>query len=221
VLFSCIDQQKRDNASVRHVGKRATQPAAVRSRLPRYISSIGLTVVAKQKTFFFLGLAALLLLVGSGSVSAEPSNPSLRSLNKMARKGDPLVSILALAEVCPTVKTVTGSEFLWKSEISDHISPSDRRAAGPTFICNKVCPKKWPMNVYYSDGVRAARLGYYSTYRVTGKARAYCATKGAPACSIKTIATDSKAAGRDGYVYLKTSDSTCYKVPPLGRTGRP
>ena len=178
-------------------------------------------MVTKQTKFFIFGFTASLFLLGIVSASAEPSNPSLRSLNKMARNGDPLVSMLALAEVCPTVKTVTGSEFLWKSEISNHISPTDRRAAGPTFICNKVCPKKWPLNVYYSDGVRAARLGYYGTYRVTGKARAYCATKGAPACSIKTISTDSKAAGRDGFVYLKTSDSTCYKVPPLGRTGRP
>lgn len=176
-----------------------------------------------QKKIMALALALTTSWCAVGMVvaSAEPHNPSVRSLNKMARKGDPLVSMLALADVCPSVKTVTGSEFLWKSEISNHISPSDRRAAGPTFICNKVCPKKWPLNVYYSDGTRAARLGYYGTYRVTGKARAYCATKGAPACSIKTIAADSKAAGRDGFVYLKTSDSTCYQVKPLGRTGRP
>lgn len=177
--------------------------------------------MCKKASSLILALVVTWSSLGALVASGAPSNPSVRSLNKMARKGDPLVSMLALADVCPTVKTVTGSEFLWKSEISNHISPTDRRATGPTFICNKVCPKKWPLNVYYSDGIRAARLGYFGTYRVTGKARAYCATKGAPACSIKTISTDSKGAGRDGYVYLKTSDDTCYQVKPLGRTGRP
>lgn len=168
-----------------------------------------------------IALTAVCLTFGAVEGFADPHNPSLRSLNKMARKGDPLVSILALSDVCPTVKNVTGREFLWKSQISAHIPSADRRASGPTFICNQVCPKKWPMNFYYSDGTLAAKVGYYGTYAATGKARAYCGTKGAPQCSIKKISTDSKASGRDGFVYLKTSDNACYKVRPLGRTGRP
>jgi len=179
-----------------------------------------LTIKMKCKCLA-LAVTALWCAMGLVAASAEPHNPSVRSLNKMARRGDPLVSMLALAAVCPSVKTVTGSEFLWKSEISHHIYPTDKRAAGPAFICNKVCPKKWPLNIYYSDGTRAARLGYYGTYRTTGKPRAYCATKGAPACSIETISKDSKATGRDRCVYLKTSDNTCYQVKPVSRTGRP
>lgn len=168
-----------------------------------------------------IALTATCLTFGVAEGLAEPYNPSVRSLNKMARTGDPLVSMLALADVCPSVKSVTGSEFLWKSQISHHIPSSDRRASGPTFICNKVCPSTWPLNVYYSDGTRAARLGYYGTYAATGKPRAYCGTKGAPVCSVRKITSDSNTAGRDGFVYLKTSSDTCYRVKPLGRTGRP
>lgn len=168
----------------------------------------------------FIALTAACLTFGAAEGLAEPHNPSVRSLNKMARNGDPLASMLALANVCPTVKTVTGSEFLWKSEISQHIPSSDRRSSGPTFICNRVCPTTWPLNVYYSDGTRAARLGYYGTYAKTGKARAYCAAGGAPVCSVQRIASDANAAGRDGFVYVQTSAGTCYRVRPLGRTGR-
>ena len=155
------------------------------------------------------------------TVSAEPHNPSLRALNKMARRGDPVLSSRSLSTVCPTVKQVTGSEFLWKSQISDHISSKDPRASGPTFICNKLCPSTWPMNFYYSDGEKAGAVGYYGVYRGTGKARAYCAVRGARKCFISRIAAHSKTAGRDGKLYLKLSDSTCYQVAPVGRTGRP
>jgi len=165
-------------------------------------------------------IAATLSLTGSVT-SAEPYNPSVRSLNKMSRRGEPTVSIQSLAAVCPTVKQVTGNEFLWKSEISKHISTRDPRAAGPTFICNRLCPKKWPMNFYYSDGVKAGTVGYYGIYRGTGKSRAYCAAGGAPRCSIRQIATKSKRSGRDGTLYLKLSNSVCYQVNPVGRTGRP
>ena len=158
---------------------------------------------------------------GATVTSADSYNPSVRALNKMARRGDPAISMQGQAAVCPTVKKVTGSEFLWKAEISDHISSQDPRASGPTFICNKVCPKKWPIKFYYSDGVKAGAVGYYGVYRATGKARAYCATKGAPKCSIRQIAANSKTAGRDGKLYLKLSDSVCYEVSPTGRTGRP
>jgi hypothetical protein len=165
-------------------------------------------------------MTATLSLVGS-LASAEPYNPSQRSLNKMARRGEPSVSMQSLAAVCPSVKKVTGSEFLWKSEISKHISTRDPRAAGPTFICNRLCPKKWPMNFYYSDGDKAGAVGYYGIYRGTGKSRAYCAAGGTPRCSIRQISANSRKAGRDGKLYLKLSNSVCYQVNPVGRTGRP
>lgn len=171
--------------------------------------------------FSLLSIAAAMLSFTASVASAEPYNPSARSLNKMSRRGDPSVSMQSLAAVCPTIKKVTGSEFLWKSEISDHISSKDPRAVGPTFICNKVCPKTWPMNFYYSDGVQAGAVGYYGVYRATGKARAYCAVQGTRKCFITRIAANSKTDGRDGKLYLKLSDSTCYQVSPLGRTGRP
>ena len=38
-------------------------------------------------------------------------------------------ALLSLATEYPTVKKVTGREFLWKSEISKHISTRDPRAA--------------------------------------------------------------------------------------------
>ncbi|MEN9846365.1 MAG: hypothetical protein RIS36_1512 [Pseudomonadota bacterium] len=171
------------------------------------ISSISLTVTT----------AALSLT--AATLSAEPFNPSPRSLTKMSRRGDPTVSMQSLATVCPTVKKVTGREFLWKSQISDHISSQDPRSTGPTFICNKLCPKTWPMNFYYSDGMQAGAVGYYGVYRVTKRPRAYCAVKGARKCFVSRIATNSNLAGRDGKVYLKISDTTCYQVPPIGRTG--
>jgi|LauGreDrversion4_2_1035121.scaffolds.fasta_scaffold15846_2 hypothetical protein len=75
------------------------------------------------------------------------------------------------------------------------------------------------MNFYYSDGTKAGAVGYYGTFAATGKARAYCSAKGARKCSIKRISASLNAAGRNGKVYLKTSDSVCYQVNPLGRTG--
>jgi hypothetical protein len=173
----------------------------------------------KKYALVILALTVATSLGSSVGASGESFNPSVRSLTKMARRGDPEVSMQSLASVCPTVKTVTGREFLWKSEISNHIPSSDPRHSGPTFICNKVCPTKWPMNFYYADGVKAGAVGYYGRFAATNKSRAYCATKGAPRCSIRQIDARSRTAGRDGKLYLKVSDSTCYKVNPLGRTG--
>jgi len=174
----------------------------------------------KKFALVLLALTVSTACLSLDEASAESYNPSVRALTKMSRRGDPAISMQSLASVCPTVKTVTGREFLWKSQISNHIPSADPRSSGPTFICNKVCPSSWPMNFYYSDGAKAGAVGYYGTYAATGKARAYCAVKGARKCSITRIAASSKAAGRDGKVYLKTSNSVCYQVNPLGRTGR-
>ena len=147
---------------------------------------------------------------------------STRSLQRMSRAGDPTAGVANLSNVCGTIRQVTGREFLWKSEISNHINPGDPRATGPTFICNQICPK-FPMAFYYSDGTLAGLVGYYGTWNVTGKARAYCAAGGAPQCFINQIYTTSRRGGRDGFVYLQTrktaGNTACYKVRPLGRTG--
>jgi hypothetical protein len=177
--------------------------------------------MATKFTSLCIALTLSALSFGASVSSAEPYNPSTRSLTKMSRRGDASVSMRSRAKVCPTVKKLTGSEFLWKSEISKHISSRDPRASGPTFICNRLCPKTWPMNFYYSDGVKAGAVGYYGIYRGTGKARAYCAAGGAPKCFVQKLSANSKRAGRDGKLYLKLSNSTCYQVNPVGRTGRP
>lgn len=129
-----------------------------------------------------------------------------------------------LAGVCKTVRNVSGREFLYKSEISNHIPNNDRRATGPTFICNQVCPSGWPMSVFYSDGTLAAKLGYYGRWNVTNKPRAYCAAGGTPQCFNSRISQNSRRNGRDGKLYVRTTsgaNSVCYKVNPVGRTGNP
>jgi hypothetical protein len=171
-------------------------------------------------------LSTFIFAVGvatSSAAIADDGNPNTRTLNKASRAKDPVASVMGLSDVCGTVKNVTGREFLWKSEISNHINPGDPRATGPTFICNQVCPKAWPIPFYYSDGVEAGTVGYYGRWNVTNKPRAYCAAGGAPQCFINTIARNSRSRGRNGSLYVRISGKgrtgVCYKVAPLGRTG--
>lgn len=169
----------------------------------------------------FYSIIALALIAVVPSYAHAQDGLSSRSLQKMSRAGDPTAGVLDLGDVCHTIGTVVGREFLWKSEISNHINPGDPRATGPTFICNEICPK-FPMSFYYSDGTLAGQVGYYGPWNVTGKARAYCAAGGTPQCFINQISTNSRRRGRDGYVYLqtrKTGTKVCYKVRPIGRTG--
>jgi hypothetical protein len=167
------------------------------------------------KTLIAAVAVACTLVVGD-AVAQDGMNA--RSLRKMSR-GTARANG-GLAAVCPTVKSVTGREFLYKSEISNHISKGDARASGPTLVCNRVCPK-FPAPLYYSDGAQAARLGYYGRWKVTGKSRGYCAAGGAPACSNSTLSRNARARGRDGKLYLKVNSTTCYQVSPVGRTGSP
>jgi hypothetical protein len=150
-----------------------------------------------------------------------------RAERKLARSRRGGSKIRSFRQVCAQVKNVTGSEFLYKSEISSHIPRGDARAAGPTLICNRMCPKRFPASLFYSDGSLAAKVGYYGRWNVTGKTRAYCAAGGAPACNVRALASDARRRGRDGSLYLQMSRSTegkgtlCYRVRPLGRTGSP
>lgn len=166
-------------------------------------------------------LVLSLFVVASNESSAQ-EGLSTRSVQKMSRSGDGTAGVMGLGQVCKTVRQVTGREFLWKSEISHHISPGDPRATGPTFICNQICPT-FPMSFYYSDGDLAGAVGYYGRWNVSGKARAYCAAGGTRQCFISQINTNSRRRGRDGYVYLQTrkaaGNTVCYKVRPVGRTG--
>ena len=123
------------------------------------------------------------------------------------------------------MRDVLSNEFLWKSEISKHINTTDPRAAGPTFICNVVCARRFPFSVYYSDGTLATKLSYYGQFDGNGRPRAYCAAGGVPPCSIKDISEAASADGKDGYLYLQLSGrrratkTYCYRVAPIGRTG--
>ena len=81
------------------------------------------------------------MTLGAVEESAEPYDPSVPSLNTISRGGVPLVSMLALGHVCPTVKTVIDAKILWKSETSDYISGTDQRATGTSCICDRVCRK--------------------------------------------------------------------------------
>ena len=174
------------------------------------------------KTARICSVLVLSVITFAASSSQAQDGLSTRSLQKLSRAGDPTASIQNFGTVCKTVREVTGREFLWKSEISNHINPGDPRATGPTFICNQLCPL-FPMSFYYSDGSLAGAVGYYGKWNVSGKSRAYCAAGGTPQCFINQINTTSRRGGRDGYVYLQTSRKTgatvCYKVRPLGRTG--
>lgn len=174
----------------------------------------------KTTTFWTIPVTMMALALSILPASAQSSNPSIRSLNNMSRKGSPTVSMMSLGAVCPTIKTVKGNDFLWKSEISNHIGSQDPRASGPTLVCGRICASRFPVSFFYSDGVEAGKLGYYGTYNGNGQPRAYCSVGGAPKCSILDISKKSTQAGRDGYLYLRLSRTTCYKVRPLGRTGR-
>ncbi len=173
------------------------------------------------KSARIISLFLLSLVVATPSSSHAEDGLSNRSLQKMSRAGDVTASVQNFRSVCKTVKQVTGREFLWKSEISNHINPGDPRASGPTFICNQLCPS-FPMAFYYSDGTIAGAVGYYGTWSVTGKARAYCSAGGTARCFISQINANARRSGRDGFVYLqttKTKPTVCYKVAPVSRTG--
>lgn len=169
-------------------------------------------------------LVALVLVVSTLDASA---GSNARSARKAARSKKAAKSAQAFSKVCSTVRNVSGREFLYKSEISHHISPGDVRSAGPTLICNRVCPQSWPAQLFSKSGTTLGKLGVYGRWNVTGKLRAYCGAGGAPACSNSTITRKVRARGEDGWVYLQTSrartgkKTVCYRVRPTGRTGNP
>jgi hypothetical protein len=180
-------------------------------------SSLSTSVSALLCTF---GLLAATTLHADADTGA-------RAARKAARSRTVAANIAAFKKVCATVNTVSSNEFLYKSDISHHISSGDARAQGPTLVCNRVCPQKFPAGLYYSNGALAAKLGYYGRWNVSGQPRAYCATGGAAPCSNTTLARTARARGNDGFLYLQTSAASqgaktvCYRVKALGRTGNP
>jgi hypothetical protein len=168
-------------------------------------------------------VALIAVAIASSAVAQE--GLSARSLRKARRAGNE--SVAAFRAVCSAVRPVTGNDLLYKSEISPHINKGDVRASGPTLVCGRVCPSRWPANLYYSDGALAARLGYYGTWEVTGRPRAYCGAGGAPRCSNSVLSREARRRGRDGSLYLQVSTQAsgsktiCYRVKPIGRTGSP
>lgn len=169
-------------------------------------------------------LSVMTMLVGltvATVSSASPEGLNPRTERKLARQA---VSTKALSDVCKTIKNITGKEFLWKSEISPHIPRGDARASGPTLICNRDCPTKFPMEFFYSDGTKAGAVGYYGRWSYTNKPRAYCAAGGAPRCYNSVIRSNATKNGRDGKIYLQfrgkgTSNTLCYRANPVGRNG--
>lgn len=174
-----------------------------------------------MRSFILATILSVLCVVGS----ADAAGLSKHAARKLSRGRKGAAPVAAFTKVCAKVKNVTGREFLYKSEISDHISGADPRSSGPTLICNQICPSHFPASLYYSDGTLATRLGYYGTFGGNGKPRAYCAAGGVPKCFISSIYTQSKQKRRDGKLYLQVSNAKtgpktmCYRVSPLGRTG--
>jgi hypothetical protein len=170
-------------------------------------------MIFKGRTLVAVAVMAFALVAVDVSAQEGLSERSLRKMSRgTARAGG------GLKAVCRNIRGVS-NEFLYKSQISNHISAGDPRASGPTLVCNRACPS-FPASVLYSDGSLATRVGYYGRWNVTGKARAYCGAGGVPVCSNATLARNSRARGRDGKLYVKIG-STCYRVNPVGRTGTP
>jgi hypothetical protein len=158
-------------------------------------------MIFKGRTLVAVAVMAFALVAVDVSAQEGLSERSLRKMSRgTARAGG------GLKAVCRNIRGVS-NEFLYKSQISNHISAGDPRAS-------------FPASVLYSDGSLATRVGYYGRWNVTGKARAYCGAGGVPVCSNATLARNSRARGRDGKLYVKIG-STCYRVNPVGRTGTP
>jgi hypothetical protein len=133
-----------------------------------------------------------------------------------------LISNLAYADltsVCGVIKNVKAHDLLYKSVPSTGIQSDDKRTTGPTLICGRVCPLKFPAAVFYSDGALATRLGYYGLFAQTNTPRAYCYAGGVPQCFNSILNISSNINGRDGFLYLRIKRGLCYKVNPIGRTG--
>jgi hypothetical protein len=130
-------------------------------------------------------------------------------------------AIISIPGVCDRIREVQPGQFLYKAEISAHINPIDYRSTGPTLVCGKICAESFPVQLFYSDGKKAARLGYYGTYAGNGKPRAYCGCCGVPRCYNDRLQSRSLQRGRDGYLYLrlKPSRRVCWRVNVGGRTG--
>jgi len=121
------------------------------------------------------------------------------------------------AQVCSRTSSISG--FLLKNAYPGHISRGDPRAPGFALVCASRCPKKFPVNVYYSDGSLAARIGYYGRWNGNGKPRGYCGCGGAPSCFVSSISKKARQSGRDGKVYLSMGDGSCVSATPGIRNG--
>lgn len=121
--------------------------------------------------------------------------------------------------VCPQVKNVKAKDLLYKSVPSEGIQSSDKRTTGPALICGKVCPERFPVGLWFSDGTLATKLGYYGLYAGNNRPRAYCAVGKIPQCFNSKLNDQSNLPGRDGFLYLRINKLICYKVSPVGRSG--
>lgn len=165
-----------------------------------------------------VGLSLVLLLTTGACPTATPT-----------KKPSPTPVLTGLSKVCAKVSKVVNGELLVKSEASTHINPNDCRTTGYTLVCGSKCPSSINAHgitaLYFSDGTRAAQLGYYGTFAQNGKPRAYGCSNGAPQHYAAKIAVEAKEKGRNGKLYLRmASDKTgpntlCKEVNAEGRTG--
>lgn len=144
---------------------------------------------------------------------------SKRTINKAKRKRKKKTpaSGVDLAQVCKKVQPFRGA--LLKSAWPGHIQRNDPRASGFALVCAQTCPKKFPVNAYYSDGEPAFRIGYYGRWEGNGKPRGYCAVGGAARCIVSVVQRDSKKSGRDGKVYVDFGGGSCMTAIPGNRNG--
>lgn len=170
--------------------------------------------------------ALLFVSAGYAADDAAAEGLSKRSIRKLEaaskrRKNKKPAATAPLETYCTNISDL--KKALLKNAYPGHINRSDPRAKGFAFVCGPDCPRKFPVNAYYSDGTQAFRLGYYGVWSGNGRPRAYCAAGGVSSCSAKTVTSNSKKSGRDGKVYLvfDAKKKSCRSAVPGNRNGSP
>lgn len=156
----------------------------------------------------FIRICSVLLLGGFVAVqlanaetisglNANEARVQQRIYQRIAKKKKPSAS--ALSSVCKNVSNLSG--LLVKITAGGHISRGDSRYSGWSIICAGRCVS-FPAKVYHCDGSTAWNMGYYGRWAGNGKARGYCASGGASACSVSSTRSVNRQKKCQGAVYL-------------------
>ena len=133
-----------------------------------------------------------------------------------------------LSSVCETVETIEAGEMLIKSEISKHISKTDRRASGYTVVCGSNCLARGRPTTpfFYSNGEVAGYVArYLPNFSGNGKRRFYGGVGKAPQHFADQIAAYADTLTSGPMLYMQTSKiesgsgTTCVEFNPRGRNG--